>query len=63
MWKVASDTGEEKPMNIVALKPADRHVMWKVKGRKRNRDYRTREHLTQDELDRPTVIVTTWSRW
>jgi hypothetical protein len=50
-------------MNIVALKPANRHVMWKVKGRKRNRDYRTREHLTQDELDRPTVIVTTWSRW
>jgi integrase len=26
--------------------------MWKVKGRKRNRDYWTREHLTQDELDR-----------
>jgi hypothetical protein len=36
-------------MNVVARKPADRHVMWKVKGRKRNRDYRTREHLTQDE--------------
>ena len=39
-------------MNVVARKPADRHVMWKVKGRKRNRDYRIREHLTQDELDR-----------
>ena len=39
-------------MNVAARKPADRHVMWKVKGRKRNRDYRTREHLTQDELDR-----------
>ncbi len=39
-------------MNVAAPKPADRHVMWKVKGRKRNRDYRTREHLTQDELDR-----------
>ena len=39
-------------MNVVARKPADWHIMWKVKGRKRNRDYRTREHLTQDELDR-----------
>ena len=52
MWKVANDKGEEKPMNVTARKPAERHVMWKVKGRKRNRDYRIREHLTQDELDR-----------
>jgi phage terminase large subunit len=52
LYRKVATTGGEKPMNVVAQRLADLHVVWKVKGRKRNRDYRTREHLTQDELDR-----------
>ena len=51
MWKVAAQWGRKANER---RRPQARHlhVMWKVKGRKRNRDYRTREHLTGDELGR-----------
>src|SRR5262249_19096445 len=42
------------PMKSTQLKLVDPAVKWKVRspGRKPNNEYRNREHLTQDELDR-----------